>query len=813
MKSERLDRLALDGVAFDLESHLIQPGLVAPPIVCGSAAESQDGKMRGSILSKAQVKEVFETILEGNHTICGANIAYDVICMLHAYATEQKDIAPQVFAMYDPAQGAVKGDVDGRVYDVQIAEALHAIAKGRLFVDPHTGMRMKGRYSLKEVVSQVLGRDNAKANDRFRLSYALLENTPIDEWPSEARTYPVDDAINTLEVALAQAGHIDNVGPHEWIDKLGSFGAVAPHCANCGALPGANPQCRSRYRRLNSHEISRQTYFALCVNLGAAWGYHINQESVNALETKWHDEHDHLKQPFMEAGILRDDGTENQGQLKRLVARAYGSNEPCQVCANTVGKKGEFLPGKVPSQSNGGKTLVNCDECNGSGLKIVPDVPRTEAGQIAISRDALNQSGEELLVSYADFGEGKKIKTVYIPYLRNTDKETGLTYPNVPRVLRPNSIVETGRASYDGATMLLPRHGGVRECHEARPGYVFSSTDYRAGELVTHAQSCLWIVGASRLAEALNKGLDAHLALAGTILNKSYEVCQTRRKAGDKLVINTRQVAKPPNFGFPGRMGAFTLVLQQRAQQDVHTPHLLGPQWIYDDNGNKVRGYKGLRFCIFMNRAERCGEVTIDEWKGRKYDARACKKCVEVAEELRVSWLKQWPENNPYFDHVKKVDESGEPVMQHMSKRLRGFLKDGESGNAIANGYFQALLADAAKNAYCAATRECYDKTMRVRSYTSYTSRFEGLDSPLYGSRLPQFQHDEIIGEHPEGTASDAADRIGEIMCEALRIACPDMHKAVEAEPCLMRKMYKGAQTIRNKEGRLLVWEPKVKVV
>jgi hypothetical protein len=84
-------------------------------------------------------------------------------------------------------------------------------------------------------------------------------------------------------------------------------------------------------------------------------------------------------------------------------------------------------------------------------------------------------------------------------------------------------------------------------------------------------------------------------------------------------------------------MGAFKLVVQQRKQNDVHTPHPNGPQWIFDNNGKRVRGYKGLRFCIFMNRSERCGEVLIDEWKRRKYDTRVCKKCVECAQELKVS--------------------------------------------------------------------------------------------------------------------------------------------------------------------------------
>lgn len=820
MNPARLDNLWQTGVAFDLETHLLQPGLPTPPVVCGSIAMLTPNGFEGELLSKDQARDAFVQILaEDWRTLIGAKISYDVSCMLVDFARRGIDLAPQIFRMYDPTQGAALGQVDGRVIDVQMFEQLHAISRGVLGLDPMTMRKItdpetgkQARYSLATVVRQVLGRDNAKANDRYRMSYALLEHVPIAQWPAEARTYPVDDAVNTLEVGLAQAGLVRNVGPHAWVE------GSPPSCAACGALPGGAPECRSRYRRSNSHDLSRQVYAAICLDLGAAWGFKVDQNAVDELERKYDAEHDDQKQPFIDAGILRADGTCNEAVLKGLVARAYGARAACPTCERTTDKRGTPKPGKMPSDATQGRTLVNCKACDGSGLELPPACPRAEKGGIGKGRDALGESGDEFLMSYADHGEGKKIKTVYIPYLRNTDRDD-VTHPHVPRTLRPNAIVETGRVSYDGATMLLPRSGGVRECIVARPGRVLSSEDYKAGELVTHAQSCIWITGASRLAEYLNTGEDAHTALAGTVLGIPYAEITRMIKEGDKRAKNGRQISKPPNFGFPGRMGPFKLAQQQRKQNDVHTPHPSGPAWLDDGKGGKVRGYKGLRFCLLMNRADRCGEVMINEWKGRTYDTRMCKKCVETSDDLKKSWSTQWPENAAYFAHVKQVDDAGAPIVQHMSKRLRGFRQgmvddDGQpinSGNAIANGYFQALLADAAKNALMVATRECYDRTVRVRSHTKYTSAYEGLDSPLYGSRIPQFQHDELIGDHPADMAHDGATRISEIMCETLRIACPDLAPAVDAEPCLMLRLYKGAQTTRDASGRLIPWEPKIK--
>lgn len=860
MTPERLASLGLYGVALDLETHQIQPGLVSPPIVCGSLARWTGVRVEGEIVDAAGAVEAFRQILADDRlTLTGANIAFDVICEVVACARLLGlDVMPDVLRMYDPTRGAIRGEVLGRVLDVQRFEELHAIARGHLGYDPHTMKKLMdpvthrpGRYSLRECVKQALGRDDAKVNDRYRCSYALLEGLPIAQWPLEARTYPIDDAVNTHEVALAQAGLLPSHAPHRW--PSGGPGSEM-RCSRCGAAPGESVACVAPERHLNAHEVSRQTYVHLCMSLGAAWGFHVDQAAVDAIERKYHEEHAGQLEPFQRAGVVRTrgakEGSVDESVLKKLTAAAYGARAVCTVCQGT---------GKVPSSATQGRTKINCRACDGSGLDIgAAGVPRTESGEIGIGRDVLRESGDEFLRSFADYDEGKKIPNTYVPFFRGArpplaghaadcpSQREGKQrkpctcpppYYEVPLVLRPNPLLETGRTSYDGVIQLMPRVGGVRECIVARPGRLFSSEDYKAGEMVTHAQSCIWIVGASRLAEALNRGLDAHLDGAAGILGISYEEAQRRKKSGDKQIVNLRQAYKPANFGFPGRMGAAKLVIQQR-KQGPDTPCERGPAWIETGKRDaearaiKARGFKGLRFCLLMGAADFCGDVKITEYKGRQYQP-LCKKCVECAEQLRKSWLSHWPENVEYFEYVRKLDESGAPVVQHCSKRVRGFRHgqvddDGEpinSGNAIANGYFQGLLADAAKNALMAATRECYDRTEPVRSFTRATSAYEGRESPLYGSRIIVFQHDELIPEHPEELASDAAIRVSEVMVEALRLLCPDLYDACEAEPTLMRRLYKGAEprwrcecgkvADRRKcecgraDARLIPWEPK----
>ncbi len=819
MRKERLDTLDKHAVAFDLETDLVQPGLQTPPIVCGSAAEGWPSPTTRLLYPDESLAMLLAVARDANAVLVGGNIPFDILCEMTYAATLGQDIAPEVFAMFDPHRTVVTGDYDGRVYDIETAEALHAIGKGHLGLDPRTGKKLtnpetgrQGRYSVAATVDLVLGRPNAKANSQWRKSYALLRGIPFAQWPPEARTYPLDDAVNPLETALAQAGLIDNVGPHDWSNGPMSLSS-GPVCSQCGTAPGQVAQCKSRWRRLNTHEISRQVYTDFCLKAGAAWGFAVDHAAVDKLEADYNASHDGKLQPFIDAGIVRPDGTESQVALKKLVVQAYvaASGKPLEYCVPCSGS------GKIPSPATNGKTKINCTDCNGTGFVIPPDVPRTEANQIGIGADVLVESGSELLIDYADYGKDQKVKEDYIPFFRQRDKKTGQEFRGVPLTLRPNVLLENGRVSYDGKIMMLPRHGGVRQCIVARMRRLLSSQDYEGSELIGHAQSCLWIVKGSRLAELLNKGLNAHLALAAQILAVSYEEAYRRYKLNEQLVIDIRQICKPGNFGFMGRMGAATMVKQQRKQRDVDTPHPNGPTWVLDPVTKKpVRGWKGLRFCIYMRRSDRCGEVKVTEWKGRPYPP-LCKRCIEACEDLKKSWLATYPENVEYFAFVKRVDESGLPVMQHFSKRLRGFkhgqvdAETGEpinSGNAIANTYFSALIADSAKNALCAITRECYDRTHVVRSFTQYTSRFEGSTSPLFGTRIPVFQHDETIGDHPEDVAPEAATRQAELMEEALRIACPDMHKAVKVQPTLMRAWHKGAQPVYDTSGRLTVWEP-----
>lgn len=778
-------------VSFDTETHLIQPGILAPPLVCASYALIVEGKIHGALLDRNDARVLFERLLrDESYTIVGQNIAYDFLVMAVDAAKRGIDLMPLIFAAYRA----------GRVYDIGIAETLHAIAEGTLGKDPRTGGPLKdpitgkpSRYSLSTVTYLVLGRTDAKENDEWRLRYAELEDVPISEWPYSARQYPVDDSVNTLEDAIGQM-------TSRPIVREGQATVYGPN--------------------RNLHDLAPQVFKAFALHLGAAWGIRTDPAAVEALSQTVARERAEGLPEFIAAGFVRPDGSENQAAVKRAVALAYGCSGSCAPCNGT---------GKLPSVKTG--KPVNCPTCNGTALDLLTShVPRTEptpkmlssaaelgvpcVGNVQIGRDVLIESGDERLMHYGAFQEDDKIESTYLPFLRlGVDR---------PICLRPNAVLDTGRVSYSDPSQTFPRQlsarlillleksgapiTGVRDCCVPRLGWVYYSNDYSGGELVTFSESAKARVGYSRMGESLNRGLDVHSGLGATMMGVSYDEFVRRLKVEKSALAKAfRQAAKPANFGFPGGMGAVTLVLAQRKQgPDTEWPD--GPTEIRPG----VRGYKGLRFCLLVGGKTRCGEVKVTEWGRPGYERPCpptCRACIETAEQIRDAWFRQWPESGPYLKwHGDNVNNVGE-VIQHYSRRVRG----GVDFCSEANGDFQALLADIAGRAQCRVSFEQYVRSrVEVDPIAQLPSRFEGAESPLFGvSRSILFAHDELFGEAVESVAAEVSERVNEIMIEEFVKGCPNHRAACKAEPTLMRRWFKAAEPVRDASGRLIPWEPK----
>jgi DNA polymerase I len=158
------------------------------------------------------------------------------------------------------------------------------------------------------------------------------------------------------------------------------------------------------------------------------------------------------------------------------------------------------------------------------------------------------------------------------------------------------------------------------------------------------------------------------------------------------------------------------------------------------------------------------------------------------AKDLKKTWLEQWPEMRDFFGHVAGLTNNPEQlgtVVQLRSNRIRG----GAHYTAACNTYFQGLGADATKHAGWLITKACYtDRT-----------------SPLYGSRLVAFVHDEFLLETLEATAHEAAHELSRLMIVGANEWLPDV-PFTEVEPLLMRVWSKDAEPIYDAQGRLVPW-------
>lgn len=163
---------------------------------------------------------------------------------------------------------------------------------------------------------------------------------------------------------------------------------------------------------------------------------------------------------------------------------------------------------------------------------------------------------------------------------------------------------------------------------------------------------------------------------------------------------------------------------------------------------------------------------------------------VEISDQesavLKRKWLQAWPEMSDYFDHVaSQKDDSGGHFVRHLrSARLRSRC----SYTAACNSYFQGLAADAAKEALWRVSKACHVEP----------------DSPLFGSHLVAFIHDELIIEAPLDRVDEAARELSRLMEEAFETWCPDVPTSVDA--VAMLRWSKDAERV-ERDGRLVPWE------
>jgi hypothetical protein len=293
----------------------------------------------------------------------------------------------------------------------------------------------------------------------------------------------------------------------------------------------------------------------------------------------------------------------------------------------------------------------------------------------------------------------------------------------------------------DGSTIVRK---GTRELFIPRPGFYFCSTDYGSQELAGWAQVCIWAVGSSKLAEVLNAGRDPHTELGATLAHITTEEAYARAKGERGPELQSEFKSKYRQLGKIANFG--------------YPAGMGAPKMVLS-----ARKQYGV-------------VMTVGEAKA-----------------LREAWLRTWPEARLYFEWINRQLEqrgTGEQrsravaITQFKSGRMRGSCFYSQA----ANTFFQGLCSDISKDAMWRVAREMYT----VRS------------SPLYGSRLVNFLHDEGFSELRIERAHEAAHRQAQVQIDVGREWCPDVRWT--CEPALMTRWFKEAEP-KYENGVLVPWK------
>ena len=349
-------------------------------------------------------------------------------------------------------------------------------------------------------------------------------------------------------------------------------------------------------------EAARQSSYQICFQLMSTWGIKCNKERVEDLHERVKEEYAQLRDELLQTPLV---------QMKKT---------------GEVSRKMDAIREEIKKSYPG-------------------TLPLTDKGKIKTDSDTIAECNSENLRKIERLAGLQKLENTYIkPMLEGTKKPIHAYFDTLG--------ADSGRSSCSRPNLQnQPRLSGLRECFEARKGYVYVACDYDTQELRTLAQTLLDVVGQSCLAERYRKDpeFDPHTQFAAQMLQITYEEGLKRKTQDDEAFLDARQRAKAANFGLPGGLGAKALV-------------------------KFARNY-GLN---------------LSELE---------------ATEIKTKWFSTWPEMVHYFRWINNISNNGfGSLVLPRSRRRRGRVYFTEA----ANGGFSGPAADCSKTALWMVAKKCY---------------------------------------------------------------------------------------------------------
>lgn len=368
---------------------------------------------------------------------------------------------------------------------------------------------------------------------------------------------------------------------------------------------------------------------------------------------------------------------------------------------------------------------------------------------------------DPFLEKYSEFKHAEKLLSTY--FTEKYIEGDGRAHPKF------NAFLNTGRTGCSSPNAQnLPKEKGLREQYIPEKGNVLVACDYGQEEIVTLAATLLHRYGKSRLADAVNLGIDVHSMFALYInhqldgidlSNLNKEIAATLKtlsapyKEVDELV-KIRSLCKIFSFGCGGGMQGHTMYINCRRQgfditEDTATEYCN----LWADMWSEVKRYFEPPKDVMVD-----ASVFDGEREGKEEDNE------EDDDDLTVA---------------------AEKVQLYRNCNILGMWRVRSTRNAVLNFPFQSLAAVVSKHALWKVF------------YWAWTTKLD--------VKIVNFIHDEIMVECPEEIASEVADTVQALMVEAAKDIMPNMF--IKAEACMMRRWSKKAYEVRDEAGRMIPFE------
>lgn len=606
----------------------------------------------------------------------------------------------------------------------------------------------------------------------WRFRYGELLDTPIEDFPEDARRYAAEDGVHTAQIWISQG-------------KRPTDPWAFPNVRWWDRLTGPGP---FQY----AHEAER-AHFAYHLEASLAPGLRVDRERARRTYDAYVRVRDAAGRVLVRHGVARERGSAElvEGGTREAVADEALRTQALAAYADPAAPP----PGLTPKGLERYPHLEGLPlqewpadawpylSCAGYQLKRVCGAPKGSdadellrlgaPGLVAAGWDpdrieaALEQcafpalAARGLAAKAHSYGRGQVWRLVA--------NERGYTRS------RASILANTGRISISGDLgQNTPREGGIRECIVPRPGNVFLDVDYSQIELVAFAMLIDLAegrpIGTGPLSSVLNAQRDAHLILAGDLLvYQGIGVSRTEPYDYETLLALKAGALEPAIAAIladrgldpRGPVPADVLGIAEAAIR-------LGPP-IFKAAKNARQDAKPVNYGQGANMS--------DATFARTQAKVGHPITIEEARRGKVAFWSRW-KPDAYFAAIARLQSEaaalgvgvnllvGPPTLSGQIARPRDSLvRGGLTYTETANTFFQTIVALGFARAYIRLCQAGRDRR-----------------SPLFGfhPRLPV--HDQVLTEGPAERAAEALGEQQRIMVEAMSEVLPSMYVGTSGE-------------------------------